>query len=336
MAAAPSIKSLEVSTPSRLHFGLLSIGDSTVRKFGGAGLMIDAPRTLVHIQAAKKLKLNVPTDSKTSVDAAVASWQRHFAPADFRDVAISELPVEIEVSEVSRHSGLGSGTQLVFAVALALQIGFGLPIPKAEEFATALNRGKRSAIGSYGFFQGGFLVDRGIANESVAPLDARIDFPEDWKIVLVRPDGCRDVVVHGDVELNAFANLPATTQQQADDLTAVLRDRIVPAVLQKDFTMFAESVTEYGYVSGMYYSDAQGGAYASSQAEAIVQKIRSLGDFAVGQSSWGPTIFAIGSSEKVANWLVEKLAEGKDDVACQAEVVSADNRGVTVTLKPAN
>jgi len=316
MAAAPSIKRLEVSTPSRLHFGLLSIGDSTVRKFGGAGLMIDAPRTLVHIQAAKKLKLNVPTDSKASVDAAVASWQWHFAPADFRDVAISELPVEIEVSEVSRHSGLGSGTQLVFAVALALQIGFGLPIPKAEEFATALNRGKRSAIGSYGFFQGGFLVDRGI--------------------VLVRPDGCRDVVVHGDVELNAFANLPATTQQQADDLAAVLRDRIVPAVLQKDFTMFAESVTEYGYVSGMYYSDAQGGAYASSQAEAIVQKIRSLGDFAVGQSSWGPTIFAIGSSEKVANWLVEKLAEGKDDVACQAEVVSADNRGVTVTLKPAN
>jgi len=194
----------------------------------------------------------------------------------------------------------------------------------------ALGRGKRSAIGTYGFFEGGFLVDRGIDKEFVAPLDMRTDFPDDWKIALIQPLAAETTPVFGEAELKAFRELPGTTQSQADELASILKNDILPAVLNADFPSFADAVTQYGYQSGMYYSDAVGGAYASPAATAIVEKIRGLGQFAVGQSSWGATIFAICPSEKVVNWLVEKLAQGEDDVACHAEVVSVDNVGMKV------
>jgi predicted sugar kinase len=75
-----------------------------------------------------------------------------------------------------------------------------------------------------------------------------------------------------------------------------------------------------------------GGAYASPEATAIVDKIRGFGQFAVGQSSWGPTIFAIGPSEKEVNWLVEKMADGAEDVVGHVEIVSADNHGMKISF----
>jgi predicted sugar kinase len=158
----------------------------------------------------------------------------------------------------------------------------------------------------------------------------RIDFPESWKIVLVQPKSDANGFVYGDEEKLAFQQLPAATQGQADGLVKILKERMVPGILRRDFSQFANAVTEYGRESGSYYSRAQGGSYASPSASALVQKISSLGDYGIGQSSWGPTLFAIGPSEKSANWLVEKLLQGEEDVACHATIVSADNDGMTI------
>ncbi len=324
-------RSLTVSAPSRLHFGLLSIGDATERNFGGAGLMIDSPRTDLRIEPSSQFKVIAAGESDQAVWDTVFLWQDKLAPSELKVLPLQELPVEIKVNTAPRHCGLGSGTQLAFATATALQLFFNQPLPSAEEMALAMGRGKRSAIGSHGFFKGGFLVDRGVGHEPIAPLDMQIDFPEHWKIVLIQPAAPKSESVFGNVEFEAFRKLPATTQMQADDLALLLKRRIVPSVLSQDFATFAKSVTEYGYQSGMYYSEAQGGAYASPEARAIVERVTSLGEFAVGQSSWGPSIFAIGPSEKAANWLVDKLADGEDDVACKTEIVSVDNHGVIVS-----
>ena len=322
--------SLKVSAPSRLHFGLLSIGDLTTRKFGGAGLMIDAPRTEVSVEPGGALQIDAANDVEASVNSAVSLWQKTYAPELFRDFELQKIPTRLSINHSPRHRGFGSGTLLAFAVATALQLAFAQPLPSAEELAMALGRGKRSAIGSYGFFEGGFLVDRGIEHGTMAPLDMRTDFPEDWKIALIQPTGSETTPVFGDAEVDAFRKLPGTTQTQADKLASMLKDRILPSVLNQDFATFADAVTQYGYESGTYYSSVTGGPYASDAAGKIVDRIRDLGQFAVGQSSWGPTLFAIGPSEKEVNCLVEKLGDAVEDVACQIEVVSADNHGMKV------
>ncbi len=325
-------KFVTVSAPSRLHFGLISIGDLTERKFGGAGLMIDGPRTNVGIASGDEFQVVAPKSVKEAVLESILVWQKQFAPELFRDRELGDLPIRVAVNNSPRHRGFGSGTQLAFSIAAALQLAFDQPLPSAEEMAMALGRGKRSAIGTYGFLEGGFLVDRGIDNEPVAPLDMRTDFPEDWKIALIQPSVSEESQVFGDAELNAFRQLPGTTQPQADQLTAILRSEILPSVLNQDFSTFADAVTEYGCQSGMHYSPVMGGAYASPEATAIVDKIRGFGQFAVGQSSWGPTIFAIGPSEKEVNWLVEKMADGAEDVVGHVEIVSADNHGMKISF----
>src|SRR5580765_7782762 len=56
------------------------------------------------------------------------------------------------------------------------------------ELARRAGRGRRSAIGLHGFHEGGLLVEAGKrAPEEISPLVARVDFPDEWRFVLVRP-----------------------------------------------------------------------------------------------------------------------------------------------------
>jgi beta-RFAP synthase len=292
--------------------------------------MIKSPRTDVTVAPANSFSLEVSDDSRDAVVAAIQKWLTHLAPAKIGSVAIDELPVSMKVETAPRHSGLGSGTQLAFAVATALHMMHEQSVPSSEDLAMAMGRGKRSAIGSYGFHQGGFLVDRGIESEAIAPLDMRIDFPEDWKVVLIHPRIDKDNGVFGNAELEAFKRLPATTVEESEKLTSLLRQKIVPSVLAHDFSTFAESVTEYGHQSGLFYSPIQGGAYASPISTKIVERVAGFGEFAIGQSSWGPLLFAIAKSKKDAQRLVDYLSEHCEDVVCHTSVTAADNQGMAV------
>ena len=42
---------IEVVAASRLHFGLLSFGDASLRQFGGVGAMVEEPRLHVRFHA---------------------------------------------------------------------------------------------------------------------------------------------------------------------------------------------------------------------------------------------------------------------------------------------
>ena len=44
---------------------------------------------------------------------------------------------------------------------------------------------------------------------------------------------------------------------------------------------------------GDYFAPAQGGRYASPAVAAVVARLRARGVRGVGQSSWGPTVFAV-------------------------------------------
>ena len=44
---------VEVRTPARLHLGLLSFGDPTLRAYGGTGVMVDAPGEVVRLAVAR-------------------------------------------------------------------------------------------------------------------------------------------------------------------------------------------------------------------------------------------------------------------------------------------
>src|SRR5204862_149337 len=91
---------------------------------------------------------------------------------------------------IPTHSGLGSGTQLALAVARASAELSGLPTD-VMALAQAVDRGRRSGVGTWTFAYGGFVLEGGrtAGTERVAPLLARLPFPDLWRCVVAVPRG---------------------------------------------------------------------------------------------------------------------------------------------------
>ncbi|MSQ95904.1 MAG: beta-RFAP synthase [Gemmataceae bacterium] len=295
---------IRVRTGSRLHFGLFSLpseaaaawlnqeGKPTVprRQFGGVGLMIDKPG----------IELTIERADRFSAEGPLAERASQFAHSYCNSVGINDaFHLRVE-SAAPEHAGLGTGTQLGLAVARAIAELTDRRPRDAVNLARQVGRGVRSALGVHGFDSGGFLVEGGKLNErSISPLLARHDFPADWHILLITP---RDLVgTHSRRELDAFA---AIAKQPQDDRTTEALCRLVllailPALTERDLKTFGKAVYDFNRRVGEMFRSAQGGLYAHPRIEAIIKLVRLTGIHCVGQSSWGPTVFAIASQEKL-------------------------------------
>lgn len=128
--------------PSRLHFGLWSLGGGGGREFGGVGAMVEQPAFEVAISGAGQI---VVTGGKSERIVQYAErWAR------FHGRTVPDCQIEV-LRSIPEHAGLGSGTQLGLAVAAGLNAFCGLPSQTPQELALSVGRGLRSAVGTYGF-----------------------------------------------------------------------------------------------------------------------------------------------------------------------------------------
>jgi beta-RFAP synthase len=288
---------------------LFSVGSSQGLQFGGVGLMVQQPRT--EISATPSPRLEISGLETTAVRSAVDRWFASLSYLTQHPILSgkrisADLPIRLTLTSCPpRHQGLGTGTQIAFATALALHCALELPIPPIAEFAARLNRGKRSAIGSYGFFQGGLLLDRGkLANEILSPLDFRAEFPSSWP-VLILLDRCEcESAVFGDKEVTAFEELSETPDEVRQSMVKLARDEMLTGLVQGDYQRFANAVFQLGHQSGSFFEPVQLGPYHSPAVAELVEFIRNTPTQAVGQSSWGPAVFAISETAEDAESLV--------------------------------
>jgi beta-RFAP synthase len=222
---------------------------------------------------------------------------------------LTPSPCRIVIHEAPpEHVGLGTGTQLALAVAAGLNAFYRLPSQAPPELALSVGRGLRSAVGTHGFVHGGLIVEQGkLPGEPISPLDCRIDLPEAWRFVLIRHADAAGLA--GDEEAAAMASLPVAPPAVTLELITEVRERLVPAAATGDFATFAASVYRYGNLSGQLFAAREGGAYHGPILAELVERIRGLGYPGVGQSSWGPTLFAAAPSADEAEALVAQLRE---------------------------
>lgn len=246
------------------------------------------------------------------------------------DVVFPRCRIRVSRS-IPTHAGFGSGTQLGMAVSRALSMLTGDDEPDAVTLALRVGRGARSAIGIHGFAQGGFLVDAGKANASeIAPLAGRIDFPCDWRILLAAP---RDTAgLSGAEEENAFARLPGMPATTTQRLRRIATEHLLPTVAAADFANFSEALYDFGQVVGNYFAPAQGGVFANPLMYRLADELRARGICGVGQSSWGPTLFALVEDDDSANTLAAELASDDAWQACSFHVAAAMNHGAVARI----
>jgi beta-RFAP synthase len=241
-------------------------------------------------------------------------------------------PQEIIVERCApEHVGLGTGTQLGLAAARGLSEAWKVPVEAHELFFATRGRSSRSALGFHGFFHGGFLVEAGQKNQStISPLVARLPFPEDWRIVLVIPPG--ETGVHGMEEREAFQQLlsEGVPLQLIEHLCRLTLLGVLPALAEKDFKTFGEALFDYNSLAGQTFAKFQGGTYSSPRIAELIQFIGEQGIPGVGQSSWGPTVFAIAEDESCGQKLAAQIRKAFGFQETDVLVTSACNHGAVV------
>jgi beta-ribofuranosylaminobenzene 5'-phosphate synthase len=313
-------RTVQVTAPSRLHFGLLSFGGEG-RQFGGVGATIERPAVELVVRRNDRLKVRGPLAARA--DEFARRW------AAFHKLP-SEPAFHVEVTAAPReHAGLGVGTQLGLSVAAALNALFDMPPSSPAELALSVGRGLRSAVGTYGFVHGGLIAERGkLASEPLSPLDCRLELPAEWRFVLVCPREAKGL--SGTAERRAFGTLPNVAPQITGRLIEELRERMLPAAAQARFDEFSESVYQFGRLAGMCFADKQGGPYNGPQLTALVETIRALGVRGVGQSSWGPTLFALLPDEPAATEFLRRLNDRCSSDNLETWVSAPNNHGARV------
>ena len=97
-----------------------------------------------------------------------------------------------------------------------------------------------------------------------------------------------------------------------------------------DCRAFGEAVFRFGTLAGECFASAQGGVFASPQIAGLVAAIRGFAIAGAGQSSWGPTVFAVAADEaeaqRLSGWLQIQ------DLGCECEITIAkpNNSGATI------
>jgi beta-RFAP synthase len=317
---------LHVQTASRLHFGMLSLpglaeGRRTARCFGGVGLMVERPGLRVSAAPAGEWSAEGPLAGRA------LAFARAFAGAG-EDGPPQRLVVEQAAPE---HAGLGTGTQLGLAVARLLAAAWGLDLGAAE-LARRVGRGRRSALGVYGFEQGGFLVESGKhSDEGLSPLAARVAFPEAWRLVLALPRQAPGL--HGSDEQEAFRRLAegGAAPLPTDALCRLVLLGMLPALAEGDLDAFGEALFAFNARVGEAFAPVQGGPYAGPRVAELVAFLRAQGARGVGQSSWGPAVFAVVGDEGRAADLAARVRRQFGLAAEEVFVTRACNRGAVVT-----
>jgi beta-ribofuranosylaminobenzene 5'-phosphate synthase len=321
-----------VEAGARLHLGFLDLNGESGRRFGSIGVSLERPQCTVEATAAP-----------AGVDATGAEPVRAILERLGSDAGAGRVAVR-QVESIPSHAGFGSGTQLALAVALAASRAAGRAIP-VRELARRLGRGQRSGIGVAAFERGGLVIDAGhraeghgagTAESAKGPDPPPVIFqhplPDDWFFVLVTPRA--GAGLSGSAEQAIFERLPPMDAERVGRICRLTLMQVAPAALTGDLQTFGAAITEIQETVGEYFAPHQGGRFASQTGCEVVELATVRGAHGVGQSSWGPTVFALVSGEAAARTLADAIRAAFGDRLAWVGVSRARNQGASCRTVP--
>jgi len=289
---------VSITAPARLHMGFFDLNGELGRRYGSIGVCLDQPQTELHAWRANHGMTAEGPGASRAIKIASGLTQALGLKQGMHMQLMQAIP---------EHAGLGAGTQMSLAVGLAMSRLYDLGLT-IKDVALHTQRGARSGIGLGTFAQGRVIVDGGNSGRgNVPPVIAHADFPEAWRIILIRDSS--HTGVHGEAETEAFKALPPFPADIAAHLCRRVLMQALPALAEHDLSSFGAAIRELQERTGDYFAPAQSGRYASAKVGAVLQWLHERQVSCLGQSSWGPTGFAIVESEVQAQEFMQVLKQ---------------------------
>lgn len=310
---SPATQSVQIETGARLHFGLVD----TSPPFGGCGVMIDGFGAVVKACSASSFAVEGLDSMRVTAIARRLSDAMDWTDLPRCQVQVIERPLA--------HSGLGSGTQLSLATAEAMCRCLQLNVPDDVLASQIAKRGLRSAVGIHGYFSGGLIVEGSSGDVLPTPINAcrhHLELPSEWRVVVMLPRRTSEVIC-GDNEVQQFDQLRAGSTKVNHHLHQLLNEQLMPAARDGIFNVFADTVQQYNRLSGELFEAVQGGSYNGAVVQDLVDQAIERGGRGIGQSSWGPAVFAWFENEDSAESFVDRMANEPADFT----ITSVRNHG---------
>ncbi|WP_448577206.1 beta-ribofuranosylaminobenzene 5'-phosphate synthase family protein [Thermosphaera sp.] len=302
------VEEIIISSPARLHFGIINPFRKDLRLYLGAGLAVNRPRVEIVVRKNRELSFRGPRSEEV--------WMK-LRPL-IEKYGLRKGEVEIRKT-IPKHVGLGSTTQLLLSVAKGLltvnNIFFDI-----EEVSSILGIGRVSGVGKYAFQYGGFIVDSGVKGKDSTKLYLRLRFPENWRFIVVIPEGRG---LSEEEENRVFAADEDIPESLIHEASYHLFVEIIPSLIEEDIEGFSTGLEKLQLIVGKMFSRYQGGVF-SKNSQIIVDVLKKLGVKGVGQSSWGPAVYGVippGENAEEVKTRVSRIVNG--DVL----IVNPDNQG---------
>jgi beta-RFAP synthase len=312
-----------VQAGARLHLGFLDLDGACGRRFGSIGVTLERPRCTVEATPA-------PPGAAPAAAEPVRDILERLGP----ELGGRAIAVRL-IEAIPSHAGFGAGTQLALAVAMAATRAAGRPVP-IRALARQLGRGQRSGIGVAAFEAGGLVIDAGHRTgdreSEPPPVIFQHPLPDDWHFVLATPRAAPGLA--GLAEQRAFEELPPMDAERVGRICRLTLMQVVPAALTGDIGTFGAAITEIQAAVGEYFAPCQGGRYATATGGEAAEFCLARGACGVGQSSWGPTVFALVRGAAAASALADSLGDAFGGRLAWVGVSRARNQGAACEQMP--
>jgi len=299
--------SVIIKAPARLHLGLVKISGKPA--YIAVGFSLEEPFCKLEVKRSSAFR--VYGQDAGRIKTAIKNICAHTgSPLKFSARLTAPLPF---------HSGLGSGTRHALCAAKAISFLENKKISSIK-LAGITGRGARSMMGTALFAKGGFAVD--IAGEV-----SRFPAPRQWRVVVIQPDISKSghAFTHGPNETGMMYKAPACSVREARMLINSVSNEMISGIRENDFLAFSKSLRRLQASAVKLFGPFQDGSASTKSGREILRYLQRMGVRAVGQTSWGPTLFAVLPSLSQAESLAEKL-RGNREVK-SATVTRISNRG---------
>ncbi len=334
-----------VRTPSRLHFSLIDLHGGLGRIDGGIGVALETPHITLRIQTSPN-QFSVRGISEDLIRTLIHNFFKNLnGITGFEARKPEELGIQLDIiNKIPSHVGLGSRTQLSLALGMALTRIMQLDYP-ISVVAKGMNRGGTSGIGVATFDQGGFIFDGGhsygpgrqklqftpsrVAQAPPAPVILQKKMPRDWLFVIVLPEIGKGA--YGAREVDIFQKYCPIPEQEVERLSRIIVMQLLPGLIEKDIQTFGSALTAIQQVG-----------FKRIEIELQQTIIKDLMDIAlksgaagVGMSSFGPTTYALVSSNREANNVINsmKIALDAEKIAGQFFITHVNNIGASIEVE---
>jgi beta-RFAP synthase len=153
--------------------------------------------------------------------------------------------------------------------------------------------------------------------------------PERWRCVLAIPASSPGL--SGEAEAEAFRTLPPPPERDVERVAHLVLMQLLPALVEADLPDFGAALAEVQRITGQWFAASQGGPFAPGPTAQLIARLGKAGADGVGQSSWGPAVYALADGEEAG----ERLAAiAKTELGAAGVVVTGafSNQGAVVQL----